>query len=92
MSKRLGLWDPEGIANFYLVQGRYAEARSILRHSVPQMKPPPWGGFCGTPYFEYAVEQTNYKKCVDRTSDMTEEQLDQIEKQIRARYTAEPDR
>jgi len=56
------------------------------------MKPPPWGGFCGTPYFEYAVEQTNYKKCVDRTSDMTEEQLDQIEKQIRARYTAEPDR
>ena len=93
-SKRLHLWDSQefrnSVGSFLMDQGRFAEARAILRQYVPKMTPPPPGARCANPYAEYSLAQNSYKRCVDKTRDMTEEQLDQIDRELKARYVAEP--
>lgn len=92
MSKRLGLWISQSfrnqVASLFIEEQRFGKARAILRHYVPGMKPPQPGGFCGNPYHEYSSALNRYKNCVHKTANMTDEQLELIDRELEKRFVA----
>ena len=78
------IWVPtavdETVAYFLMQQGKYAEARVVLRPFVANMKPPPEGNFCATPLGEYNRLKEMLATCESKTRDLTEEQLSQLER------------
>jgi len=90
MSKTLGLWDSpqfrNRIAMFYIDQARYPEARAILRVDLPKMRPPTPGGSCGTLSAMYSIAQNRYERCITKTKNLTDAQLDQIADELKNQY------
>ncbi len=68
------------VAKLLIKQGRYKDARAILRSFVPQMKPP-FGPRCGAVDASYYEWQELLQTCADKTPDATDAELDELWRQ-----------
>lgn len=69
----------EHVAELLAKQGKYKEARAILRKFVPQMTPPVSIG-CGLPMQHYTHLKQLLKVCEERTPNASDAELDEIER------------
>ncbi len=84
------IYSDEHIANLLAKQGKYKEARAILRKFVPQMAPPVSGG-CGVPIERYMDLQQLYEASVKNTPDVTEAEMEELDRQReKKRLTSTP--
>ncbi len=67
----------EQVAELLMKQGKYDEARSILRTFVPQMEMPKSIG-CGHPIMHYTDLKNLLQCCEEKTPSLTDTELDEI--------------
>jgi len=78
------------VAQVLIKQGKYQEARAILRKIVPQMKPPT-GSVCGNPYVAYNELQDLYNTCIKNSKDLSEEEWKKIDLERETKWTGRKD-
>jgi tetratricopeptide (TPR) repeat protein len=75
------------VAKLLIKQGKYKEARAILRIRVPQMKPPP-RRHCGAVDFRYREWQELLWTCEAKTPDATDAELNELWRQRQKKRAA----
>jgi hypothetical protein len=84
------LWGPgvlsDKLALLFIHEGKFIEARVVLRERIAQETPPAPGGMCGVPSMNYHNKIKMLQLCERKTRDATEAELQQTEKKIRAEF------